>query len=69
MTIHAGRATAAACGADLIVIGQPRTTSRRIVMASTAGALLRRVQARSSLFPGPYQRRHDFQIDSLPANM
>jgi nucleotide-binding universal stress UspA family protein len=37
-------ATAAARGADLIVIGQPRMTSRRIVMASTAGAVLRRAQ-------------------------
>jgi nucleotide-binding universal stress UspA family protein len=37
-------ATAAARGADLIVIGQPRTTSRQVVMASTAGAVLRRAQ-------------------------
>jgi nucleotide-binding universal stress UspA family protein len=37
-------ATAAACGADLIVIGQPRTMSHRVVMASTAGAVLRRAQ-------------------------
>jgi nucleotide-binding universal stress UspA family protein len=37
-------ATAAALGADLIVIGQPRTTSHRVVMASTAGAVLRRAQ-------------------------
>jgi nucleotide-binding universal stress UspA family protein len=36
--------TAAACGADLIVIGQSRTTSHRVVMASTAGAVLRRAQ-------------------------
>jgi nucleotide-binding universal stress UspA family protein len=37
-------ATAAARRADLIVIGQRRTTSHRIVMASTAGAVLRRAQ-------------------------
>ena len=35
---------AAARGADLIVIGQPRTTFHRVVMASTAGAVLRRAQ-------------------------
>lgn len=36
--------TAAAREADLIVIGQPRTISRRVKMASTAGAVLRRAQ-------------------------
>jgi nucleotide-binding universal stress UspA family protein len=36
--------TAAARDADLIVIGQPRAISRRVKMASTAGAVLRRAQ-------------------------
>jgi nucleotide-binding universal stress UspA family protein len=44
-------ATAAARGADLIVIGQPRTTSHQIVMASTAGAVLRRARCPVLIVP------------------
>jgi len=63
-------ATAAALGADLIVIGQPRTTSRRVVMASTAGAVLRRAQCPVLTVPeAPLREGMTFRATGLTANM
>lgn len=64
-------ATAAALGADLIVIGQPRTTSHRVVMASTAGAVLRRAQCPVLTVPETRISEHmaSRSTDILTANM